>query len=99
MTKIRIDMNNPLFQQDLFQLEKSEQSALIKTLEKISQLRWTELYTDNELKWETILSKQTISGERIYSFRFLKKYRATALRDEEFLRLLTLHVDHDSPYL
>lgn len=98
MDKIKIDMNNPEFQRDLFSLEKTEQIALIRTLKKVSQLSWSELYANNGLNWETILSKTTKSGERIYSFRFSRKYRATATRQEEFLRLLTLHVDHDSAY-
>ena len=98
MKEIKIDMNNPDFQGDFFDLEKTEQAALIKTLKKIRQLNWPALYSDKGLKWETILSKQTKSGERIYSFRFSKKYRATALRQDNFLRLLTLHVDHDSAY-
>lgn len=98
MDKIKIDMNNPEFQRDFFELEKTEQTALIKTLKKIQQLTWSQLYSDKGLKWETILSKQTIAGERIYSFRFSQKYRATALRQHDFVRLLTLHVDHDSAY-
>lgn len=98
MPKIKIDLNNPQFQQDLFALEKVEQLALIKTLRKISQLSWPDLYSDNGLKWEAISSKQSVSGERIYSFRFSQKYRATALRQDNFLRLLTLHTDHDSAY-
>lgn len=98
MNDIKIDMNNPEFQQDFFGLEKNEQIALIKTLKKIRQLSWSMLYTDNGLKWEVILSKKTKMGERIYSFRFSQKYRATALREGKFLRLLTLHVDHDSAY-
>jgi hypothetical protein len=96
--KIKIDMNNLDFQEDFFNLEKTEQAALIKTLKKIKQLNWSTLYSDKGLNWEAILSKQTKSGERIYSFRFSKKYRATALRQDNFLRLLTLHVDHDSAY-
>ena len=91
-------MNNPEFQHDFFELEKTEQIALVKTLKKIRQLNWSQLYSDKGLKWETILSKQTSAGERIYSFRFSQKYRATALRQGDFLRLLTLHVDHDSAY-
>jgi hypothetical protein len=98
MTKIKIDMNNPDFQKDFFSLEKQEQIALIKTLKKIHQLQWPQLYSDSGLKWEVISSKQTEWGDRIYSFRFSQKYRATALRQGEFLRLLTLHVDHDSAY-
>lgn len=98
MTQIKIDMNNPEFQKDFFDLEKSEQTALIKALKKITKLTWPALYSDHGLKWEAIISKQTKLGERLYSFRFSKKYRATALRQENFLRLLTLHPDHDSAY-
>ncbi len=98
MTSIKIDMNHPDFQKDLFHLEKNEQIAFLKALKKIRQLNWDKLYADNGLKWEAILSKTTPSGQRIYTFRFSKKYRATALREGEFLRLLSLHADHDSAY-
>lgn len=98
MSDIKIDMNNPEFQHDFFGLEKQEQLALLRVLKKISKLSWTQLYVDPGLKWEIILSKQTKTGERIYSFRFSQKYRVTALRHEQFLRLLMLHVDHDSAY-
>ena len=98
MTAIKIDMNNPEFQRDFFNLEKSEQLALIKTLKKIKLLTWHQLYADQGIKWETILSKTAKNGDRIYSFRFSQKYRGTALRENEFLRLLTLHTDHDSAY-
>ena len=98
MTSVKVDLNNPEFQKDLFNLEKSELSALIRALKKIHNLSWAELYTDYGLKWEAILSKQTKSGQRIYTFRFSQKYRASALRQDDFLRLLALHPDHDSAY-
>jgi hypothetical protein len=98
MIKIKIDMNCPDFQNDFFALEKSEQLALIKTLKKVTQLTWSELYVDHGLKWEMILSKRSKGGERIYSLRFSQKYRLCALRQGDFMRLLTLHVDHDSAY-
>ena len=91
-------MNNPEFQRNLFLLEKTEQIALINTLKKIAQLTWAQLYADRGLKWEMIASKQSKSGIRIYSFKFSQKYRALSLRQEDFLRLLTLHTDHDSAY-
>ncbi|OGT41405.1 MAG: hypothetical protein A3F42_01935 [Gammaproteobacteria bacterium RIFCSPHIGHO2_12_FULL_37_34] len=99
MIGIKIDLNNPEFQKDFFDLEKNEQMAFIKTLKKIRELTWQQLYTDNGIKWEAILSKKTRSGERLYTFRFSQKYRAVALREGDFFRLLTLHVDHDSAYL
>lgn len=98
MPLVKIDLNNPIFQNDLFNLEKNELAALIKTLKKINKLTWNELYSHHGLKWEIISSKQTTLGERIYSFRFSQKYRATVLRQEDFLRLLALHTDHDSAY-
>jgi hypothetical protein len=98
MTKIKIDLNNPEFQKDLFSLQKYEQLALIKTLRKISKLNWDELYRDQGLKWEAIISKTTKNNDRIYSFRFSQKYRVLALREDSYLRLLTLHMDHDSAY-
>lgn len=98
MTEIKIDMNSPEFQKDFFNLEKKEQLALINTLKKIRKMNWPTLYSDHGLKWEVILSMASQSGERIYSFRFSKKYRATALRVNSYLRLLTLHVDHDGAY-
>ena len=98
MIKVKIDLNNPEFQKDLFALEKNDQLALIRTLRKISNLTWDELYRDQRLKWEVIISKTTKNNDRIYSFRFSQKYRASALREESYLRLLTLHTDHDSAY-
>jgi hypothetical protein len=98
MYKIKIDLNSTEFQKDLFSLEKNEQVALIKTLRKISNLTWDELYRDQGLKWEVIISKIGKNKERIYSFRFSQKYRALALREESYLRLLTLHTNHDNAY-
>ena len=98
MTKIKIDLNNPEFQKELFSLQKNEQLALIKTLRKVSSFTWDDLYKDQGLKWEAIISKTTKAGQRIYSFRFSQKYRVVALREDSYLRLLTLHTDHDSAY-
>jgi hypothetical protein len=94
----KVDMNNPQFQADLFKLEKKEQMALLSTLKKIHKMTWKEVYSNRGLKWEIILSKQ-YNGKRIYSFRFSQKYRGLALREDDYIRLLTLHVDHDSAYL
>ena len=98
MTSIKIDLNNPVFQHDLFDLEKSEQTALIKTLKKIHQLTWPALYSNHGLKREVILSKQTTDGERLYTFRFSQKYRTNPLRQGDYLRFPSLHADHDSAY-
>ena len=61
-------------------------------------MSWGEIYKDGGLKWELIYSKKGIKGENIYSFRINKKFRATALREANSLRILSLHSDHDTTY-
>lgn len=99
MTKILLDINYSIFQEELFNLEKSEQRALLNTLKKIKQLKWEELYRDKGIRWELITSKTTIKGNNLYSFRFSQKYRGVAYRDEDHLRLVGLFVDHDGAYI
>ena len=98
MSLAKLDMNNPDFQTEWFSLEKTEAEALRRTLKQIVKYEWQQLYTVKGLRWEEIKSKTTVKGNKIYSFRFSDKYRATGYRDGEFLVLLNLHVDHDSAY-
>lgn len=98
MSDILLDLNNPIFQQHLFALPKSEALATLKTLRKISQLTWKQLYQDKGLKWEMIQSKKGKNGETLYTIRITQKCRAIAIREDNYLRLLSLHSDHDSAY-
>ncbi len=98
MSKILLDLNNPVFQQDLFNLQKAEALAILKTFRKISQLTWEQLYQDQGLKWEKISSKKGKNGETLYSLRITQKCRGIAVREGDYLRLLSLHSDHDSAY-
>ncbi|MCB1191356.1 MAG: hypothetical protein KDK90_13005 [Leptospiraceae bacterium] len=79
MNKVLLDLNNPVFQQDLFALSKQEAIAVLKTLKKISQLTWDQLYQDTGLKWEAIHTRQSQKGEKLYSFRITKKSRAIGI--------------------
>lgn len=98
MSKVKLDLNNPDFQTEWFNLEKVEITALIRTFKLISKLEWEQLYSTKGLHWEQIKSKQTKLGHNLYSFRFSQKSRATAYREDNFLVMLNLHVDHDSAY-
>ena len=98
MSKIILDLNSPVFQKDLFSLNKEDAYGLLKTLKKIAKMDWQTLYKSKGLKWELIYSKKGRNGESIYSFRISKKFRATALREGDYLRVLSLHPDHDSAY-
>ncbi|MEW6364035.1 MAG: hypothetical protein AB1714_05290 [Acidobacteriota bacterium] len=98
MTPVRIDLNNPEFQADLFALQKEEQFEILGTLKKISKMSWEQVYRDPGLRWEACLSRKGPHGERLYTFRITRKLRALAYRQEDWLRILSLHPDHDSAY-
>ena len=95
---IRLDLNNPIFQKNLFNLTKNQQRAVLDTLRKISNMSWQQLYTDNGLKWEAVASRKGPNGARLYSFRIRKGFRGLAYREKNWLRALSLHPDHDSAY-
>ena len=97
MSKILLDMNTPRFQKQLFNLEKVEQRALLNTLDKIIKLDWNSFYQDKGIKWELIIS-ETSETIKTYSFRFSQKYRGIAYRDDDYLVLLDLFVNHDEAY-
>ena len=61
-TPIRLDLNNPVFQEQLFDLQKPERHATIDTLQKIRQLSRGQLYRDNGLKWGKIVSVKPPQG-------------------------------------
>ena len=96
--QVLLDLNNPVFQEQLFGLEQREALAVFATLRKIRRLQWDDLYRDKGLRWEAIQSRRGPRSERIYSLRVTQRVRAVAYRDGAFLRLLALHVDHDSAY-
>ncbi len=97
--RVRLDLNNPVFQEHLLTLQKSERHAALDTLNKLRQLTWNQVYRDKGLKWEKIVSVKPPTGiDAIYSLRITQARRATACRDGEFIRLLTIAPDHDSTY-
>jgi len=96
--KVRLDLNNPVFQRRLFNLTKSDQRNILNTLRKLANMTWQQVYSDYGLKWEVILSQKGPSGKKLYSFRVGKGFRGVAYRDGLWLRLLSLHPDHDSAY-
>ncbi len=96
---IRLDLNNPVFQEQLLTLQKLERHAALDTLNKIRQLTWNQLYRDQSIKWEKITSiKPPVVIDTVYSLRISQSRRATAHRDGDFMRLLTIAPDHDASY-
>ena len=95
---VLLDLNSPDFQRDLFALEKADQLALLSTLKRIREMTWAQVYGDSGLKWEAIHSRQGPNGKRLYSFRATKSFRVVGYRNGQWLKILSLHVNHDSAY-
>jgi hypothetical protein len=96
---IPLDLNNHVFQEHLFGLQKPERHAALDTLRKIRQLRWDQLYRDNGVKWGKIISVKPPHGaDALYALRITQSRRCTAYRDGDFMRLLTVAPDNDSAY-
>ena len=97
--QVRLDLNNPVFQDHLLSLPKPERHAALDTLDKLRRLTWDQVYRDSGLKWEKITSVKPPPGlAAIYSLRISQSCRATAFRDGDFIRLLTITADHDGAY-
>lgn len=97
--KIQIDRNNPTFQDTLFALQKNEQLAVLRGLQKIKRLTWQQLYADKGLHWEKIsgiIPPPNIAA--VYSLRITQSCRALAYRHDDFLCMLAIFADHDSAY-
>jgi hypothetical protein len=96
---VKVDLNNPVFQRQLVSLDKTEASRVLATLKKLLQLTWNQVYQDPGLKWEKITSVLPPPGiESVYSLRITQARRATAYRDGDILRFLTIEPDHDATY-
>ena len=95
---VRLDLNNPVFLRNLFALAKDDQRQALTTLGKLFQMTWDQVYGDPGLKWEAIVSQAGPHGGRLYSIRMGKALRAVAYRQDDWLRILSLHPDHDSAY-
>jgi hypothetical protein len=96
---VRLDLNNPVFHENLLGLPKPERHSALETLRKLLQMTWNQVYIDNGLKWEKIVSiTPPVGVSAVYSLRITQSRRATAYRDGDFIRLLIIAPDHDSTY-
>lgn len=97
--RVRLDLNNPVFQETLLALQKPERHAALEVLDKLRQMTWSQVYRDRGLKWEKIVSVKPPPGiDALYSLRITQARRAVAYRDGAFIRFLWVSPDHDSTY-
>jgi len=96
--RVRLELNNPEFQEVLFGLESAELKQVIASLRRLRELDWNTLYRHSGFHWEAIEHLKAPNGAKVYSLRLSQRIRALAFREGEFLRFLSLLPDHDSTY-
>jgi hypothetical protein len=95
---VRLDLNNPEFQDRWFSLEKPERLAVLEACVKLASMDWNQIYQDKGLRWEMIRSRKARDGTKLYSIRITRKVRAVVKRSGDFPEFITLHPDHDFAY-
>ena len=97
-TRIRLDLNSPEFQDVFFRLQGDDLKQVVTGLGRLRSMDWNALYAHNGFRWEALEYLKIGGGAKVYSLRLSQRIRAVGLRDGNFLRLMSLHPDHDSTY-
>jgi hypothetical protein len=97
-SRVQLDLNSPQFQDDFFALEAAELKQVVALLRRLRQMDWNAVYGHPGLNWEAVEHIKGPNGAKACSIRLSRKIRAIGYRDGDFLRLVSLHPDHDSAY-
>ena len=95
---MKIDLNFPPFQQDLFSLDKTQLTAFVKSVKKINKMDLRQVRQSSGLNLEKIKNLKTSNGKTLYSIRMSKSFRAVICIEDDFIRFISLHPDHNSAY-
>ena len=97
-SRIRLDLNSPEFQDVFFRLDTQDLKQVVAALRRLRELEWNDLYRHTGFRWEAIEHLKAGGGSKAYSIRLSQRIRAVGFRDGNFLRLISLHLEHDSTY-
>jgi molybdopterin/thiamine biosynthesis adenylyltransferase len=97
-SRVRLDLNSPEFQDVFLRLALAELKQVVPSLARLRELDWNALYRHTGYRWEEIGHLKGPAGARVCSIRLGQRMRAVGYRDGDFLRLVSLHPDHDSAY-
>ena len=95
---MKIDLNFPPFQQDLFSLDKTKLSIFVQSVKKINKMDLRQVQQSSGLNLEKIKNLKTSNGKTLYSIRMSKSFRAVICIEDDFIRFISLHPDHDTAY-
>lgn len=96
--RVRLDLNSPEFQEVFFRLEPDQLKQVVSALGRLRELDWNALYRHTGFRWEALGHVNVGRGGKVYSLRLSQRIRAVGVREGNFLRLISLHPDHDSTY-
>ncbi len=102
---VLVDVSFPRFMEALAGLQEDDQDAILNTIDKIQKMTWDDVYKTSSktagqkrgINYEP-LDQQTASGRKMATIRASAKIRIRVCRDEQFMRFISIHVDHDSAY-
>ena len=97
-SRVRLDLNSPEFQEVFLGLQSDDLKQVAASLRRLRELDWSVLYRHTGFRWEALEHLKGPNGAKVYSLRLSQRIRAVAFRDGDFLRLISLHPDHDSAY-
>ena len=95
---MKIDLNFPPFQQDLFSLDKTKLSIFVQSVKKINKMDLRQVQQSSGLNLEKIKNIKTPNGKTLYSIRMSKSFRAVICIEDDFIRFISLHPGHDTAY-
>ena len=95
---MKIDLNFPPFQQDLFSLDKTKLSIFVQSVKKINKMDLRQVQQSSGLNLEKIKNIKTPNGKTLYSIRMSKSFRAVICIEDDFIRFILLHPDQESAY-
>ena len=95
---VRLDLNNPEFLNVFLNLPAAELQQVARSLLRLRGMEWRAVGASKGLHWEAIAHIPTPDGGVAHSLRLSGKTRAIAYRDGAFMRVVSLHPDHDSAY-
>jgi hypothetical protein len=97
-SRIRLDLNSPEFRDVFFRLQTDELKQVVASLRRLRELDWNGLYGHTGFHWGALEHLKAPNGAKLHSLRLSQRIRVVVFRDGDFLRLISLHPDHDSAY-
>ncbi len=100
---VRVDLSFPAFVKQLATMERDQLQAIMNSIVKLQKTSWHELWAQSTKgKGKTGFNYEFIEEDKdlgkIHSIRITAACRARVVRDNEWMRFISLHPDHDSAY-